>query len=271
MADRTPEDVFKSQFEAYVLGDLDAFIDHWAPDCTFHDITEAEPRKGHEQLREYMATYRQSMTDIETQMTTLFGSGDRALAELVMSCTWLGEGAGPGGTPVMLNFCVVDVVRDGLVQTETVYWDSQQLANQLGASRQPGKNADAVRVAYNAMDHGDMGPYFALFDDEAEFREPGSLPYGGTYHGHDGLQRLVGVIGELWDETHFEIDELLEAGDYVVVVARVRSRSRNTGDEVDQPIVEVLRFRNGKIISAQAQTDTARFLQALGLAATATT
>jgi ketosteroid isomerase-like protein len=132
MTDPAPEEVFKSQFDAYVRGDLDRFMEHWVEDCTFRDMTEPGPRKGHERLREYMAAYRESMADIDTQITTLVGSGDHAVAEIEVSCTWLGEGAAPGGTPVKLNFCVVDVVRDGLVQAETVYWDSQQLVNQLG-------------------------------------------------------------------------------------------------------------------------------------------
>jgi hypothetical protein len=32
---------------------------------------------------------------------------------------------------VTLGFCVVDEIRDGLVQRETVYWNPQTLADQL--------------------------------------------------------------------------------------------------------------------------------------------
>ena len=121
----SPEQVFIRQLDAFVRGDLDEFVEYWSPDCTFRDITEPEPRRGRAQLREYMARWLQDMTDVEVRIATLFGNGDRALAELVQSGTWR------GGTPITLNVCVVDVIRDGLVQTETVYWDSRQLSAQL--------------------------------------------------------------------------------------------------------------------------------------------
>jgi ketosteroid isomerase-like protein len=128
---------------------------------------------------------------------------------------------------------------------------------------------EAVRTAYNALNEGDMGPYLALFDEEGEFREPPSLPYGGSHHGHDGLLRLVGALDELWEGTTYQVDTLVAEDDYVIVLGRVRSRSRRTGDEIDEPMIEVLRFRNGKIVSAHAHADTARFLQALGLTSAA--
>jgi ketosteroid isomerase-like protein len=133
------------------------------------------------------------------------------------------------------------------------------------------QNVDSIRDAYAALNRGDAGPYFELFDEQGEFCEPASLPYGGTHHGHDGLQQLMGAIDELWGETQYHIDELLDAGEIVVVVGRVQSRARRTGHEIDEPLVEVLRFRDGKITSAHAHADTARFLQALDVAATAAT
>src|SRR4051794_30641297 len=106
-------------------------------------------------------------------------------------------------------------------------------------------NAEAVRTAYDAMNEGDMGPYLALFDEHGQFREPSSLPYGGTHRGHAGLHELVGAIDELWADTRYQVDDLVAAGDLVVVLGRVGARSRMTGDEIDEPLVEVLRFRDG--------------------------
>lgn len=131
----TPAEIFTSQFDAFLRGDLDAFLEHWAEDCTFRDMTEPEPRHGHAALREYMAAYAEELLEIEASVPTLFCTETQAVAELVMSGRWIGEGAAPGGTRVTMRYCVVDHVRDGLVQTETVYWNPQELADQLaGAS-----------------------------------------------------------------------------------------------------------------------------------------
>jgi steroid delta-isomerase-like uncharacterized protein len=130
----TPADIFRSQFDAYVRGDLDAFLKHWAENCTFRDMTEPAPRVGHEELRAYMSAYARDMTEIETRIDALFCTDSHALAEISITGTWRGDGAGPAGTRVTMNYCVVDVVRHGLVQKETVYWNPQQLADQLRAA-----------------------------------------------------------------------------------------------------------------------------------------
>jgi steroid delta-isomerase-like uncharacterized protein len=133
MDTRTPAEIFMSQYEAFLRGDLDTFLEHWAEDCTFRDMTEPAPRKGHAPLYEYMSAYARDMTEIETTVDTLFCTDTQALAEISITGTWRGEGAAPEGTRVTLNYCVVDHVRDRLVQTETVYWNPQQLAEQLPA------------------------------------------------------------------------------------------------------------------------------------------
>lgn len=129
-------------------------------------------------------------------------------------------------------------------------------------------DVDAVASAYAAINAGDAGPYLELFDQEGEFRESSSLPYGGTYHGHEGLDRLFALLDEYWESLSFDVGRILDAGDSLVVVSRVSGRARKTGGTFDEPIVEVLRMRDGKIVSSHAYLDTARLLQALGMEAT---
>jgi hypothetical protein len=75
------------------------------------------------------------------------------------------------------------------------------------------------------------------------FHEPASLPYGGIYRG------LQGIGPSSW--------------------AGLQGRSKRTGEQVDEPYVELLRFRDGKAIEGRIQMDTARILQALGAEAPA--
>lgn len=126
------------------------------------------------------------------------------------------------------------------------------------------ENVDAVRMAYEAINSGDPSPVLEAVHEEMEFQEPASLPYGGTYRGPDGMGQLFSALAENWDGLHLEIEELLDAGDCVVIRARLQGRSRSTGSDVDEPYLELLRFREGKAVAGWIQTDTARVLQALG-------
>ena len=126
------------------------------------------------------------------------------------------------------------------------------------------ENLDAVREAYEAINSGDPGPVLEVVHEEMEFHEPASLPYGGAYRGPDGMEQLVSRLAGTWDGLHLEIEELLDAGDCVAIRGRLQARSKTTGDEVDEPYLEVLRFREGKAIEGWIQIDTAKVLQALG-------
>jgi ketosteroid isomerase-like protein len=123
--------------------------------------------------------------------------------------------------------------------------------------------ADIVRGAYDAINRGDGASVLGLVHDDMEFHEPGSLPYGGVYRGPEGLGRLFGALAEHWDDLYLGIDEILDAGDAAVVRGRVQARSKATGAAVDEPYLEILRFRDGKLAEGFIHMDTARLLAAL--------
>jgi uncharacterized protein len=83
------------------------------------------------------------------------------------------------------------------------------------------------------------------------------------------MGELFEALASNWDDLHLAIDELLDAGDWAVVLGRLQGRSKRTGEQVDEPYVELLRFRDGKAIEGRIQMDTARILQALGAEAPA--
>jgi uncharacterized protein len=128
------------------------------------------------------------------------------------------------------------------------------------------QDVKAVRTAYQAINDGNMDPYLAIFDAEnGEFTEAASLPYGGTYKGHAGLDELFAKLDECWEDLTFNVEKILDAGDHVVVISRVSGRAKATGRRMEEPITEVLEMRDGKIVSSHSRLDTARLLQALGV------
>lgn len=124
-------------------------------------------------------------------------------------------------------------------------------------------NVSAVRIAYDAMSQGDPD-VFGMFAEQMEFHEPESLPWGGIYHGPDGMGKLFAALAEHWDDLRLEVEGLLDAGDDVVVRGRLQGRSRKTGRHVGQPYLEVLTLRDGKAVAGRIEIDTANVLKALG-------
>lgn len=131
-------------------------------------------------------------------------------------------------------------------------------------------NLSAVRTAYDAINRGDEA-ILGMFDEEMIFTEPASLPWGGTYHGPEGMGALFASLAEHWDGLHLEIEDLLDMGDDVVVKARVQGTSRKTGREIDLPYLEILTLRDGKAVAGRIEMDTAKVLEVLGMTARADT
>jgi ketosteroid isomerase-like protein len=127
-------------------------------------------------------------------------------------------------------------------------------------------NVDAVRRAYEAFARGDMDAVVADMEPDIEWHQAQGLPHGGLYRGLDAVREAIfGPLGEAWwDEFSAEPDELLEAGDEVVVLGRYHGRSKETGRTLDVPFVHVWSFRNGRAWRFRQFLDTAGWNEALG-------
>ena len=68
---------------------------------------------------------------MELEYLHLFGEDDFVCAQFILHGTYTGDGAPNGGVRIALHYCVIDTIRDGLVQTETVYSNPQELLDQL--------------------------------------------------------------------------------------------------------------------------------------------
>ncbi|ORA24138.1 nuclear transport factor 2 family protein [Mycobacterium aquaticum] len=142
MADQSVIETFKAQISAVVTErDLDLFSTLISPGCVFRDIVESEPRVGRDKFREYLSGFLNDLNDIKYEYVSLFCEGEFVAAEIDVDTLYTGEGAEPGGTRVTIRYCIVDQIRDGLVQRETVYWDPEQLARQLPATTDSGGTA----------------------------------------------------------------------------------------------------------------------------------
>jgi uncharacterized protein len=91
------------------------------------------------------------------------------------------------------------------------------------------------------------------------------LPDTAMHHGHDGVATLMAEWFGAFDELDLDVEELIDAGDRVVVVLRLRGRVRDSTHEVDMPETHVLTMRDGKTTEIHEYATKTEALEAVGL------
>jgi ketosteroid isomerase-like protein len=92
-------------------------------------------------------------------------------------------------------------------------------------------NVHALRSAYDAFARQDIPAVMAAFHEDIEWQGPDSVPWGGDYHGHDGVGRFFGALGEYWQELRVEPEEFIEAGETIIVP--IRLSGKGSGGSID--------------------------------------
>lgn len=112
------------------------------------------------------------------------------------------------------------------------------------------ENAETVRMLYGEWARGDFGNR-EPFAEDLDFELSGwamlqSDPIRAR--GVDGMARVWREVLQGWDEFRTgPIEELIEAGDQIVVLSRLVGRGARSGVEVDARRGAVFTFREGKI------------------------
>lgn len=103
-------------------------------------------------------------------------------------------------------------------------------------------------------------------DERFEFRLPPDYPEGEpVFRGRDGLDQLVAMLSETWREWHFEPERFLDAGERVVVFARIVGQGAVSGAPVELETTHVWTIHSGRATSVQAFRDRSQALEAAGL------
>ena len=112
-----------------------------------------------------------------------------------------------------------------------------------------------------------LAPYFAA---DVVLHQADALPYGGTWRGHDGMERFMIAMRDTWSAFAMVEQEFLATGASAVVLTHVRARARESGQELAFPILQTLRIAGGRIAEVRPfYWDTAAIASACGVAAAA--
>jgi uncharacterized protein len=116
---------------------------------------------------------------------------------------------------------------------------------------------EVVRRLFEAVERRDLQALLDCYDPEVQIVEPASLPYGGTYRGHDGARRHVAAFLTCWGPLQSPAEYPLGAqfcdgpGDTVVALFRHRARDPRTDERLDEPELSVYAVRGGKVVRSQ--------------------
>jgi ketosteroid isomerase-like protein len=107
-----------------------------------------------------------------------------------------------------------------------------------------------------------LAPYFA---PDVVLHQAVGLPYGGTWRGHDGMERFFIAMSRTWAEFEMVEQEFLSTTDTAVVRTQVHARARATGKELDFPILQTIRVVDDRIVDVRPfYWDTAAISAACG-------
>ena len=129
------------------------------------------------------------------------------------------------------------------------------------------ENVAVARLIYASGPQGDFSNR-EPFDEDLDFEMSGWVMFESDpikARGIDGMASVWRKTLQDWDDFHTgPIEELIEAGDQIVVFNRVGGRGRHSGVEVDSRRGAVFTFRAGKI-ARLFLADREEALEAMGL------
>jgi uncharacterized protein len=127
------------------------------------------------------------------------------------------------------------------------------------------EDVELVRSAFEVFNRGDREAWLAMCSEDAELHSLRAQLEGNPYRGHDGLRQFLVELDELWEYVRFDVLEIRDGEEAVVVTFDFRARARASGIELDNPAAMVLATNAGKISYARFYSEPADAFAAAGL------
>ncbi|HKY93011.1 MAG TPA: nuclear transport factor 2 family protein [Nevskiaceae bacterium] len=109
-------------------------------------------------------------------------------------------------------------------------------------------NLELAQRFYEAIFSADLPFMRAHVTDDFCVVEADGLPYGGTWKGLDGFQRLFAKItDEVFEGVDIQLQSIAANDTHAMSFFRFTGTARKTGRRVDFDIAEVVTIRDGKV------------------------
>jgi ketosteroid isomerase-like protein len=122
---------------------------------------------------------------------------------------------------------------------------------------------DTLKLAYEALNRGDISAALDVLDSQAEWNEHSELPEASSYHGKETIRTFLESFLESWQEFHQEPEDLVAEGDKVAIMLHLSARGKGSGVSVESRYAHVWTMRAGKGVRVDAYDDASKALEAL--------
>jgi ketosteroid isomerase-like protein len=126
------------------------------------------------------------------------------------------------------------------------------------------ENIEIVRGAYERFTKTGQ-PIWERIDADTEVFDHDIPDARNPYRGVDGVTEWLSDFAEAWDSYVMEVERLIDAGDRVVSLFRIRAVGAGSGASVERGDGMLWTFRDGKLARLDYFNDQAEALEAAGL------
>src|SRR3954447_4920160 len=128
------------------------------------------------------------------------------------------------------------------------------------------ESVEIVRRAYEAYSRGDIDGTVSDFAPECRYTAAGTIPdRTGVFQGPEGYKELMGWLRSEFEDVQAEVNDLIEAGDTVVVGSTLRGHGRQSGAESKLTFWHVWTIRDRKFVRGQGFASREQALEAVGV------
>jgi uncharacterized protein len=127
------------------------------------------------------------------------------------------------------------------------------------------ENVEVVRHIYGAWKKDGTPVGSGLLDADIEWVNPPDAVERGTRQGLDAFGAAADAVSDTFEGVGVDIDEMLDAGDRVVVLATLHGRGRGSGADLERRQGYVWTVRDGKATRFEWFTTPDDALRAAGL------
>jgi ketosteroid isomerase-like protein len=127
------------------------------------------------------------------------------------------------------------------------------------------ENVEILRRAMPESAPANPENLFSILDENVEWDYVGAFPEIQTAHGPAEVREFLREWSEAFDDFSFRAEEMVDAGDAVVVEVRQSGRGKETGAQVEGHAWQVFTLRNGKVVHCRGYETKAQALEAAGL------
>ena len=120
-----------------------------------------------------------------------------------------------------------------------------------------------VEKGYDAWNSGDRSWVLDHMSPEVEWITPEDDPDPGTFRGYEGVEHYWSQWRAAVGQLNFKIEEILDAGESVVVVARRQGKGEHSGLEISDRVIQVYDFEDETCVRVREYYDRSAALGAL--------